>query len=201
MAVRRSRIVLAILALLLAASLWRTVSVEREKRRIAAAYEQAQRMAQQLGEERAHLNEELVQAKQTIEGQTGDLTHYQGELQELQGRLEQTMTELAALQREHEDLRRSNASLSTQLGSVMSEKQQLEQKLSSLKELRLAIRDVKRQMWNERWASWRAHIEAVKAADAQRLTSGNRGYLVRDGMPTIGSRTKMQVHVLEPQAE
>ena len=201
MAIQRSRVVLGVLAVVLLASLWRTVAVEREKRRITAAYEQAHRMAQQLGEERAHLSDELVQAKQTIEGQTSDLTHFQNELQDLQGRLDKTMTELAALQREHEELRQSNASLTTQLSSVEAEKQQLEQRLASLRELRLAIHEVKRKMWNERLAAWRAHIQAVKAADQERLAAGNRGYLVRNGTPTLGSRTKMQVHVLEPQSQ
>ena len=201
MAIPRSRVVLGVLTVVLVASLWRTVAVEREKRRIAAAYEQAQRMAQQLGEERAHLNEELVQAKQTIGGQTSDISHFQNELQELQGRLDKTMTELAALQREHQELRQSNASLTTQLSSVTTEKQELEQRLASLRELQLAIRDVKRKMWNERWASWRAHVQAAKAADQERLATGNRGYLVRNGTPTLGSRTKMQVHVLEPQPQ
>ncbi len=201
MAIPRSRVVLVGLGLVLAASLWRTVAVEREKRRIADAYKQAHQLAQQLGEERAHLNDELSQAKQTIEGQTSDISHFQNELQGLQTRLDTTMTELAALQREHEELRQSNASLATQLSSVSTEKQQLEQKLSSLKELKLAIRDVRRKMWDERLASWRAHIQAVKAADEERLATGNRGYLVHNGTPTLGSHTKMQVHVLEPQSQ
>ena len=201
MALRRSRVLLLILGLLLVVTLWRYVSVERDKRRIAAEYAQAQQMVQQLQEERAHLNEELVGARQTIEGQAGNLGSLQEELQGLQNRLDETVTELASLQREHEQLRAQNTSLSGQLSSVMSEKQQLEVKLSSLKELKLAIHDVKRKMWDERWADWRAHVEALKAADQEALALGNRGYLVRNGVATLGSREKLQVHVLEPQAQ
>ena len=201
MATRRTRIILGVLLVLIVASLWRTVAVEREKRRIAASYDQAQQMVQQLETERAHLNTELGEARQTIEGQTGDITGLRGELEQVQTKLNQTVAEIASLQHEHEQLRRDNTSLSAQLSSVITEKQQLEAKLSSLKELKLAIRDVKRKLWDERWAEWRAYIEAFKEADQERLASGNRGYLVRNGVSTLGSRTKLQVHVLEPQTQ
>ena len=193
----KSRLVqwlLAGMVILFAASVWRMVVVDRERHRMTVAYEQAQQALKQLEVERSHLNDELVNAHQTIEKQTGDMANLQEELKDLGARVAQTTTELTALQREHEQLRRTNASLA-------SEKQQLEAKLSSIKELKLAIREVKRRMSDERWAAWRAHVQALKAADQQRLASGNRGYLVRGGVPTMGSRTKLEVHVLEPQSQ
>lgn len=198
---RRSRLILGVLLVLVVASLWRTVAVEREKRRLNASYDQAQQMVRQLETERAHLSTELGEARQTIEGQAGDLTGLQGELEQVQTKLNQTVAEIASLQKEHEQLRRENTSLSAQLGSVITEKQQLEAKLSSLKELKVAIRDVKRKIWNERWAAWRGRIEALREADQERLAAGNRGYLVRNGVSTLGARTKLQVHVLEPQTQ
>ena len=56
-------------------------------------------------------------------------------------------------------------------------------------------------MWNERLAGWRAHIEASKIADQEQLAVGNRGFIVRQGTPTLGSRNQLQVRVLEPQVE
>ena len=201
MATRRGRFILLALALLVLASLWRTVAVEREKRRLATAYEQARRTLTQLEKEHAQLNTELADARQTIQKQTGDMANLQQELKGLDARLEQATTELTALQHEHEQLRLSNASLSSQLSTLATEKQQLEAKLSSIRELKLAIRDVRRKMWEQRLAAWRAHIHALKEADRERLASGNRGYLVRAGVPTSGSRAKLQVHVLQPQSQ
>ena len=201
MAIRANRVIVLALVALAVGSLWRAVSVEQDKRRIAESYHQAQEMVKQLEDERSHLNDELVNARQTVEGQAGNITTLQQELQGVQEKLDQTVVELASLQRDHALLRQQNASLSSQLGSVMTEKQQLEAKLSSLKELRVAIRDVKRRMWNERWAAWRARIETLKREDEERLASGNRGYIVRQGVSTLGSGQKLQVHVLEPQTQ
>ena len=201
MALSRGRYVLLVLAALLLASLWRTASTERQKRRVADAYRQAQQQLQQLEAERTHLNGELVQAHQTIEEQAGNVSGLQQELKGLQDRLDRTTTDLASLQREHGELHQRNDSLTEQLSAVTAERQQLETKLSSLKELRLAIHDVKRKMWNERWAAWRARIEALRAADQEQLALGNHGYVVRNGVTTLGSSEKLQVHVLQPQPQ
>ena len=201
MATRTNRVIVLVLVALVVGSLWRAVSVEQDKRRIAESYQQAQEMVKQLEDERSHLNDELVNARQTVEGQAGNITNLQQELQGVQEKLDQTVAELASLQRDHALLRQQNASLASQLGSVMTEKQQLEAKLSSLKELRVAIRDVKRKMWNERWAALQARIETLKREDQERLVSGNRGYIVRQGVSTLGSSRKLQVHVLEPQTQ
>ncbi len=188
------RILFAVLCLLVIGSLWRTVSVERDTRQITQAYQQARQMVEQLETERTHLNQELSSAHETLEGQTSALGNLQQELKSLQVRLDQTAGELAALQREHEQLQGEHTSL-------LTEKQQLEAKLSSLKELRLAIHDVRRKMWNERLTAWHAHIQQVKEADQRQLAEGNRGYIVRDGAPTLGASQRLRVHVLEPQSQ
>ena len=204
MAIRRTRWVLIVLALVALASLWRTVQVERDKREIAAAYQQAQQLASQLSEERDHLNQELSSTKQTMEGQAGEMEGLKHELSGVQDRLDETVTQLAALQREHETLRNHNSSLTTQLTSVTQEKEALAAKLSSLKELRLAIHGVKQKIRDEQWAAWRAHVEAARRADQEALASGNHGYVMRNGVSTLaaaGATPRMNVHVLEPQTQ
>ena len=200
MAIERSRVVLVVVAVIVVASLWRTLSLETEKRRINTAYQEAQQAITELQQERAKLSAELGSAQETIEGQAGDLTGLQSELQRVKEQLDQNVAELTSLQQQHEQLRQHDVSLSTQLSSIMTEKAQLEAKLSSIQELRLAIREVKRTMWNERWAAWRAHVQSQKAEDQRQLAAGNRGYLVHDGLPTLGSSRRLHVNVLEPQS-
>ncbi len=200
MAKNRGRYLLIVLAIVAVGSLWRTVAIEREKQHLAQAYEKARQLVNQLGNERTQLSSELKAAQGTIEGQNTDLKGLQEELARVHSELNDTGIELASIRREHEQLREHNTSLNDQIASIQTEKQQLEAKLSSIAELRLAIRDVKRKMSGERWAAWRAHIEAVKAEDRQLLAEGNRGYVVRDGVSTIGESRRMHVHVLEPQA-
>lgn len=199
-----SRLLLAGLAIATAVSLWRAGAAERERLRVAQAHAQAQRLVKELQEEHARLSDELVAARDTIEQQTGDIGGLHQQIETAQDRLNQTTAEIAALQRDFEQAREDNASLAGQLSVVMTEKQQLEAKLSSVKELRLAIRDLKRNLWRERWASWRRRIDAfqtVRDVDEDRVASGNRGYVVRDGASTLGASPRMQVHVLEPQVQ
>jgi chromosome segregation ATPase len=201
MAIRRGQVLVIGLLVVVAASLWRTTSVEQEKRQIAAEYAKAQQLVNDLSQERAHLNEELSGTKETVESQAGDISSLQEELKVVQEQLDQTISEMASLQQEHAKLRQENSSLSTQMASLQLEKQQLEARLSSLKELRVAIRDVKRKMWEQRWASWRARVEAQKRADQEALASGNHGLVVRNGASTLGTSPQMHVHVLEPQSQ
>ena len=83
-----------------------------------------------------------------------------------------------------------------------AEKQRLEAKLSSIKELKLAIHDLRYKMWNDRWAAWRAQVQNQRAEDEEALARGNRGYLLRDGVSTLARENlRLRVHVLEPQAK
>lgn len=197
----RGRVILLVLAVLAIGSLWRAVSIEKEKRRIAEEYARAQHMIAELENDRTHLNSELASAKQTVEGQAADLSSMQNDLKQVQSRLDETVVELSSLQREHEQLREHDSSLVTQLSSVTEEKQQLEARLASLSELRVAIRDVKRRISEERWAAWREHIRQAKLADQERLASGNRGFVIRQGYPTLGAAPRLHVHVLEPESQ
>jgi hypothetical protein len=84
---------------------------------------------------------------------------------------------------------------------VSEEKTLLEQKMRSIRELRLAIHAVKQQMWAKRRHEWLAKLEVQRAEDERRLAEGNRGYLVRDGSTTLKSATKLQVRVLDPESQ
>ena len=198
---RKGRWIILLFAALTFASLWRTVYIEREKQRVKHAYDEAQQMVAELERQRSQLSGEVDTARKTITGQADELNGLQSQLKSVQDRLDKTVADLASLQREHEQLQQHDESLTSQVGALQAQKQQLEVKLSSLKELRLAIRDVKRKMRDERWAAWRAHIEGLKKADQERLASGNRGYVIREGTPTLGSETTLRVHVLQPQSQ
>ena len=199
---RRGRIILAIMALVVIASLWRAGSVENQKNRLAKEYEQAKAILGQLEAEHGSLSEELSVASRTMAGQALDISELREELALVQDQLDETVVELSALQRDHERVRQENASLVNQMESLQSEKVALEGRLSSLKELRVAIREVKQKMRDERWAAWRARAVAQRELDQQLLAKGNRGFVIREGTTTVGSGTpaRLQVHVREPEA-
>jgi chromosome segregation ATPase len=199
---RRGRIALTVIGLIAFASLFKAVSAERDKRRLADAYEEAQQLVQQLSDERSQLSTQLANVRQTVEEQAGDLASLQQELTGVQQRLDQALVQVASLRQEQDQLREQNATLVEDLALTQSERDQLEARMSSLKELKLAIRDVKRKLRAERWASWQEHIRVSKVADQQELADGNRGLVVRNGKTTLGAAAvRMHVHVLEPQTQ
>ena len=198
---RGTRIILAVLTVVSVGSLGRMLYVEREKQQLSSAYKEAQQMVQQLTQDRQQLTTDLASAKDTIQQQAGENASLQQQLQTVQGDLAKKTQQVATLQREQQQMKQQNAKLAADLNTATTEKQQLEARLSSLKELRLAIRDVKRQMWQQRLASWRARGDRFREADRERLAKGNRGFIVRDGQTTLGSTPRLHVHVLEPQAE
>lgn len=198
MAARRGQVILVALLVGLAVSLWRTVSVERDRHKLSGAYEQSQQLVAQLTQERTHLNAELSQAKQTMESQAGSLSNLQLELTSVQARLDDATSRIALLQDEQQKMHGQNAALTAKLDAAMAEKGALEVRLSSIKELKLAIRDVRRKHWNERWADYRARAQSQRDLDQEQLASGNRGFVVKQGRSTLSSSPRLQVHVLEP---
>ena len=197
---RMTRVILGLLIIGLGLSVLFATKIEREKRQLASEYAKTQETLAQLDEERGHLNQELADARQTLDGQAEDLSNLQTELGDLQDRLGKTEDEVGRLQRGHVQLRQENLTLAQELEDVRQEKEMLESKLSSLKELRLAIHGVKQKLRDERWQAWRAHIEAKQQED-RRVDQGNRGFLVRNGISTIGSQSAVHIRVLEPQAQ
>ena len=197
---RRGRYVVIALVIAVIASLWRTTSIEGEKHRIEASYLEAQKAVNELQTDRDELTADLDIATRSLEASNIDISRLHNELDVIQSKLDDTVIELASLQRDHENLRQTNSSLSDQLSSVTDEKQQLEARLGDIKELRLAIKDVKRRMSDERWAAWRAKAQALRAEDQRRLAAGNRGFMVKNGTSTVDAAARMHVKVLEPES-
>ncbi len=163
-----------------------------DKQQLASAYAKTQAMLSQLQQEQTHLNQELTQARETTDTQASDLAA-------LQMRLAKAEQEISRLQRDHEQLQQTNLTLAQHLTAVTQQNAQLEAKLSSLKELKIAIRLVNQRIQQEHRQAWLARIQARRDEDQRQLAQGNQGYVVRDGVPTIGFVTKLQVRVLEPQ--
>ena len=155
--------------------------------------------------EQARLSGALSQAQETLHAQTERLTGLEQDLADLQVTLTQRERQLAQLQEEHAQVLASHTSLTGRVELLEQDKAGLEAKLSSLKELRSAIRLVKHKIRQERWESWLAHVRQQRQEDVQQLAGGNRGYVVRQGSSTLGARaavgTKLQVRVLEPEAQ
>ncbi len=187
MAQERGRSLLWVLAVATLVSGGLAAKFTFDKRKLASSYAEAQRTL-------AELTHELDETREIATDQAG-------ELDRLYARLTDAEQEVRRLQVEQKGFRQANAGLLQQLASVSEEKTQLDEKLHSIRELKLAIHNVKQQMWAKRRQVWIAKMDAQRAEDARASADGNHGYLVRSGSPTRRSGTTMQVRVLDPQVE
>ena len=198
---RTGRILLLVLTIALVISTIVTIKTEREKRQLGSAYANAQALLADVRHERDSLNDELTKAREIVETQAADLRQLQEELNGLQAHLKDSEDEITKLQADHLQLETTNTQLNQELALTVEEKRALEAKLSSITELKLAIRSVKQRLRQERWESWLAHVQAEREQDQRDSAYGNRGFLVHEGISTLGSSNKLQVRVLDPQAQ
>ena len=190
-----TRVVVTGLVLLSGASVWRSSSLEHQKRRLQRDYGEARQLLSQVEAERAHLHEEFLSTSEAFEGQARIL-------QEAKTELDETAHDLAALRREHDALRTRHASLYSELDALRRDHQQLQARLTSMKSLRLAMTELQQQLRDQRRAVLASRLRETKAADEDRLALGNRGYVMRGGVSTLakGNSVRLHVHVLDPQS-
>ena len=190
-----TRLVVTGLVLLSGASLWRSSSLEHQKRRLEREYAEARQLLSQVESERARLHEEFLVTSEAFEGQTRVL-------QEAKTELDQTASRLTALQREHDALRERHVSLASELDTLRRDHQQLQAQMTSMQSLRLSMKELKPQLREQRQAALAMRTREKKAADEERLALGNRGYIVRGGVSTLakGNSVRLHVHVLDPQS-
>ena len=190
-----TRLVVTGLVLLSVASLWRSSSLEHQKRCLEHDFEVARQRLSRVQTERTRLHEEFLGTSEAFEGQARLL-------QEAKTELDHTVHNLASLQRDHDELRARHASLSSELDMLRRDHQQLQERLTSIKSLRLAMNELKQQLRERRRPALAPRVREMKPADEEQLALGNRGYVVRQGLSTLakGNSVRLHVHVLDPQS-
>jgi chromosome segregation ATPase len=171
-------------ALMYVVSLQRNTELQQEvgvqKQRNGELVQENHELTASLEQEKAN-NEELRRKnsvlKQYLRAGTEKVRKLDREFFEACGRIQQLSTEVSLLKAENTDLRVSQEAADEKLGQVTLENDSLKAKLASIKELKKAIRDLKRQARGVIFTI-RRHMGMDKSLD------GNRGYLVRDGKYT-----------------
>jgi len=135
------------------------------------------------------INESLVKLSQVqIEKRLlqDELKLNNEEIKDVKAEFKNVQKELIAVNNALSGIEKSNLSL-------QAEKEVLEAKLHSLKELKKAIRQVKVEYHKQNEGKYIAKIEHQKEIDADKLAQGNRGYLVRNGRFVYVRKAKIEV--------
>lgn len=175
---------------------------EWQRRQASEAYQVASAALSALERQQAQWAHVLNELHDQLQEQTDQATHQKEEVARVQAQLADAQAQLRAAQREYAQLHGEHQLAQERLAAVIHDNQALTATLSSMPELKAAMRTARRQVWQQRWQRWWARAEAQRTDDERRLTQGNGGYVVRDGFSTLGAdvaRTTVQVRVLDPQ--
>ena len=187
------------LAFLTAAGVLWVRSIQWENRQLQAIVEQRNRVINQLSQEETQLKQELVTAQEHLAATAGEVARLDQIAQGFGQQVAQLSGEVSQVKQSYEQARQEREELLQRVLDLETERMLLMRRLSSIDELRLAIREAIQTRKTDRQVHWLSLIRSQRMADAQELANGNRGYLVKDGRPTMsGSTVLIRVH--EPEA-
>ncbi|KPK98909.1 MAG: hypothetical protein AMJ95_02230 [Omnitrophica WOR_2 bacterium SM23_72] len=158
--------------------------LEQEKQNLLADLEKGKQLEAQLTEENTAL-------KDNIKATRIRLTKLFMEQREKEKAYEELSYRFSLLQAENANLIEEKGQLDLRVSQAESENQALKVKLSSIQELKKAIRELKRRMRPER-------LIAARPRKNDEVIDGNRGYLIKDGKSTYRGRIRVEVRPAPP---
>ena len=179
------------------AALW-VRSLQWENRQLQAIVEQRNMVISQLAQEETQLKGDLVTAQQHLADTANEVARLDQVAQGFSQQVAQLSGDVNRVQQSYDQVRQEREELLQRVLDLETERMLLMRRLSSIDDLRLAIREAIETRKSERQAHWLSLIRAQRMTDAQELVNGNRGYLVRDGRPTMGNATVF-IRVHDPE--
>jgi chromosome segregation ATPase len=151
--------------------------LEKERQDLLQEIEKERDTSCQLRERNSKLKDYLKANKRMISDLFADLKERTQTIEELNSKSCLLKLEVEALQQKKEQLSQENESFKA--------------KLSSVTELKKAIKEIKMQ-------ARKMHIEMKKQAAVDKIIEGNRGYLIKAGKATYPVKLKIEV-ILTPK--
>ena len=173
-------------------------SLQWENRQLQAIVEQRNMVINQLAQEETQLKGDLATAQQHLADTASEVARLDQLAQGFGQQVAQLSGQVTQVQQSYDQVRQEREELLQRVLDLETERMLLMRRLSSIDELRLAIREAIETRKNERQAHWLSLVRTQQLADAQELANGNRGYMVRDGRPTMNTATVL-IRVHDPE--
>lgn len=148
-------------------------ALEKERQNLLQSLEKEKESQQKLSEENLGLKENLKASKRRLSSLFRDVTEAQKAIEELHSRFSLLQAENTALIETEKKLSQENENLKAKLSSVV--------------EIKKAFRELKKQ------ASKVAMAIRQKARSTDRIITGNRGFLIKDGKYTYPAKVRIEV--------
>jgi archaellum component FlaC len=175
-------------------------SLQWENQQLQAIISQRDAVIAQLAQEESRLKLELGEAKTHLAQTTDEVARLDQQAQGLGEQIQALTAEISRIQNSYLQVRAERAQLIQQVLDLEQERAALRRRLSSVEELKVAIQEAIDMRKAARQAERLAILEARREAQEAALANGNRGYLIRDGRPTLG-HTTVWIRVHDPQEQ
>ncbi|HNX80989.1 MAG TPA: hypothetical protein PKL77_02455 [Candidatus Omnitrophota bacterium] len=200
MKIRKTYLFIILLSAITAYSLFMYISSQKERYQLLDTLSQAQGRAQSLEQENGDLRVSLAQEKEQEAKLVRENTLLKGGLKagkQKIGKLHKQVqnadafgndlkAQFTLVKTENEILRKDRDEINSKFSQTVQENESLKVKLSSIAELKKAIREVKKQMRG-------VAVSIFHKVEAPRIIGGNGGYIIRNGKPTSPPKIKIEV--------
>ena len=176
---------------------WWLIQLGQENRRLYAAMQQRAALIHQMTQRSQALEQELRTVKTQFATTVGEVVRLDQQTQHLEGHMVQLTQDVERVQRTNAEMRQQREALMQRVLELEQERLQLQKKLSSIPELRVAIRDAINARREAQRTQRRLQRQALREAQHAQAQAGNGGYLLRDGRPTI-NRSTIWIRVHDP---
>ena len=174
-------------------------SLHWENQQLQAIINQRNAVITQLAQEESRLRLELGEAKTHLADTTSEVARLDQQAQGLGEQIQALTVEVNRVQASYTQVHAERAQLIQQVMDLEQERTTLRRRLSSVEELKTAIQEAIDIRKVAKQVERLAILHAKRQAEAVAIANGNRGYLIRDGRPTIG-HTTVWIRVHDPQA-
>jgi chromosome segregation ATPase len=166
-------------------SVYKYVSALKEKYELLNALNEIKQQVQVLENDKQNLSLELEKEKQLANKLSEQNAGLKDNLRASITRLTRLFTDAENTQKSLEDMRAQfsllkaeNTVLKDQTAQMSSENESMKAKLSSVSEMKKAIREFRKQMG-------KVGKEIKHQVNANQVAEGNRGFVIKDGQPTL----------------
>jgi chromosome segregation ATPase len=159
-------------------------NLEQVKADVARLDVERQAIADELKKQKTQ-KEQLMEQKDALEAELQVAQDKLAELAKLEAQVQPLQQTIEGLEQDNTALLQEKEALNRRLDEIAQEKAALEARLRSIAELKKAIKEAKINSRRER-------IQSRQRTDTE--ISGNRGYIVKNGMPTY--RPKITIEVI-----
>lgn len=162
-------------------------TLKKEKQNLLETLEKEKELQQKLAQQNSILKENLKAGKIRLTKLFRDVFEKQRSIEQLNSQLSISKAENKALIEEENKLK-------AELTRVSQENENLNAKLSSIAELKKAIRELKKM----RKVS-KVSIEIKQKEQNEKIIEGNRGFLIKDGKITYPAKVRIEVIPASPE--